>query len=173
MENIAEKMLERISSYNLFNNLLPGAVYCFLLNKLLSINFCSGNIVEDLFIYYFAGMVISRIGSIIVEPICKKINFVKFAEYGEFLKASKKDDKIDILSETNNTYRTMLSLTLVLLVTKLYIFISSKCEPLEAWTPFVIIIVLFLLFAFSYRKQTSYVRKRVIKINEKDKEESC
>ena len=117
-------------------------------------------------------MVISRIGSVIVEHICRKINFVKFAEYGEFLKASKKDDKIDILSETNNTYRTMLSLTLVLLVTKLYIFISSKCEPLEAWTPFVIIIVLFLLFAFSYRKQTSYVRKRVIKINEKDKEES-
>lgn len=172
MENVAEKMLERISSYNLFNNLLPGAVYCFLLNKLLGINFCSGNIVEDLFIYYFTGMVVSRIGSVIIEPICKKIKFVKFAKYGDFLKASKKDEKIDILSETNNTYRTMLSLMLVLLITKLYIFISSKCETIVAWTPVVIITVLFLLFAFSYRKQTSYVRERVIKINEKSNEES-
>jgi hypothetical protein len=166
MEKVTEKVLEKISSYNLFNNLLPGAVYCFLINKFFELNFCSGNIVENLFIYYFTGMVISRIGSLVVEPISKKIKLVIFAEYREFIKASLIDDKIDILSETNNTYRTMLALSISLLITKIYIFISLKFEWIGSGTPVVIIIGLFLLFMFSYRKQTEYIRKRVKKINE-------
>lgn len=166
MEKVTEKVLEKISSYNLFNNLLPGAVYCFLINKFFELNFCSGNIVENLFIYYFMGMVISRIGSLVVEPISKKIKLVIFAEYGEFLKASLKDDKIEILSETNNTYRTMLALSIALLITKLYIYISYKFEWISSGTPVVITVGLFLLFMFSYRKQTEYIRKRVKKINE-------
>ena len=166
MEKVTEKVLEKISSYNLFNNLLPGAVYCFLINKFFELNFCSGNIVENLFIYYFTGMVISRIGSLVVEPISKKIKLVIFAEYGEFLKASLKDDKIEILSETNNTYRTMLALSIALLITKLYIYISYKFEWISSGTPVVITVGLFLLFMFSYRKQTEYIRKRVKKINE-------
>ncbi len=166
MEKVTEKVLEKISSYNLFNNLLPGAVYCFLINKFFELNFCSGNIVENLFIYYFTGMVISRIGSLVVEPISKKIKLVIFVEYGEFLNASLKDDKIDILSETNNTYRTMLALSIALLITKLYIFISYKFEWISSGTPVVITVGLVLLFMFSYRKQTEYIRRRVKKINE-------
>ena len=166
MEKVTEKVLEKISSYNLFNNLLPGAVYCFLINKFFELNFYSGNIVENLFIYYFTGMVISRIGSLVVEPISKKIKLVIFVEYGEFLKASLKDDKIDILSETNNTYRTMLALSIALLITKLYIFISYKFEWISSGTPVVITVGLVLLFMFSYRKQTEYIRRRVKKINE-------
>ena len=63
-----ESLLEKLSSYNLLNNLLPGAIFCYLLKTIVNIDI-SNNIVEDLFVYYFIGMIISRIGSIIIEPI--------------------------------------------------------------------------------------------------------
>jgi len=36
-----EKFFEKISSYNLLNNLLPGAVFCYLLKYFTSINLIS------------------------------------------------------------------------------------------------------------------------------------
>ncbi|MFL0198895.1 hypothetical protein ACJDU8_25605 [Clostridium sp. WILCCON 0269] len=151
-----EKFIDRLSSYNLLNNMLPGAVFCYLLNTLMNINVLHDGIIQNLFIYYFLGMIIGRIGSIIVESICKKIRLVEFATYKEFVKASLKDDKINILSETNNTYRTMLSMFLILLLIKVYLVIISKVIWLKNCTPSFVIICLVMLFAFSYRKQTDY-----------------
>ncbi|MDG5856416.1 hypothetical protein [Clostridium beijerinckii] len=163
-----EKFIDRLSSYNVLNNMLPGAVFCYLLNALMSINILQDGIVEKLFIYYFVGMIISRIGSIIVEPLCKNIKLVEFAPYKEFIKASLKDDKISILSETNNTYRTILSVFLVLLPIKLYLLIISKFTWLANYTAVIVIILLVILFGYSYRKQTDYVRKRVKSVNESE-----
>lgn len=160
-----EKFIDKLSSYNLLNNMLPGAVFCYVLNVLMNINILRDKIIENLFIYYFIGMIISRIGSVIVEPICKKFKVVKFAPYKEFINASLKDDKINILSETNNTYRTMLSSFLILAIIKIYLFIAYKIVWLSKFTAALIIICLIILFVFSYRKQTDYIRNRVKHIN--------
>ena len=45
--------------------------------------------------------------TVIIEPILKKTNFVKFRDYPDYINASKKDGKIELLSEVNNTYRTL------------------------------------------------------------------
>lgn len=163
-----EKFIDRLSSYNILNNMLPGAVFCYLLNALMNINILQDGIVEKLFVYYFVGMIISRISSVIVEPLCKKIKLVEFAPYKEFIKASLKDDKISILSETNNTYRTILSVFLVLLPIKLYLLIVFKFTWLANYTAVIVIILLVILFGYSYRKQTNYVRKRVESVNESE-----
>jgi hypothetical protein len=55
------------------------------------------NVVVGLFLFYFIGMVISRIGSLTIEPVLKKINFLRFAPYSDFIRASQADVKIDIL----------------------------------------------------------------------------
>lgn len=160
-----EKVIDKLSSYNLLNNLLPGVVFCYLL-KLINISDLPDGIIEKVFIYYFVGMIISRIGSVVVEPICKKLNLVQFSPYNDFIKASLKDDKVNILSETNNTYRTMLTVCLILLLIQGYLFIISKVSWLVSYMPFIVMFCLIILFAFSYRKQTSYVRNRVKHINE-------
>lgn len=156
-----EKFLDKLSSYNLLNNMLPGAVSCFLINIYWNKNLLGSNIVESLFIYYFIGMVVSRIGSVIVEPMCKKCKWVKFADYGQYIAASKNDSKLEILSETNNTFRTMLAMCLLLLVGKFYFYICSKVQFAKNVEADILLIALAVLFACSYRKQTRYVKNRV------------
>ena len=164
-----DKFIDKISSYNLLNNLLPGAVYIFLINILFGVNILENNLIENLFVYYFIGMVISRVGSVVIEPLCIRMRIVVYADYGDYLKASLKDNKIDILTETNNTYRTILSLCVMLMVSKIYLVLSKKILWFSSNSSFVIIVALLILFLLSYRKQTSYIKKRVLKVNEREK----
>src|SRR5690348_7513108 len=104
------ELLNRISSYHLFNYLLPGIVFWALAGPTLPLSLGHHDIVASAFLYYFGGLVISRFGSLVVEPILRWTKFVKFAPYSEFVAASKKDPQVDVLSEANNTYRTMTAL---------------------------------------------------------------
>lgn len=98
-------IIQKISSYNIFNYLLPGVVYVAFLEAMSSYSFYQENIVIGLFLYYFLGMVISRVGSLIIEPLLQKSKITKFAPYSNYVKASKNDNKIELLSEVNNSYR--------------------------------------------------------------------
>lgn len=90
-----------------------------------SVDFISDNIISDILIYYFVGMIISRLGSVVIEPLYKKIRIVSFADYPKYIEAEKKDDQVAILSETNNTYRTMVALCVIVLISILTIFIFN------------------------------------------------
>lgn len=91
---------------------------------------------------------------------------LQFAVYSDYEKACKEDSLVATLSETNNTYRTVLSCFICTFVLKVCIVINKVCienkftffQENKDW---IILILLILLFAFSYVKQTSYVRKRV------------
>lgn len=163
-----EKIIEKMDSYNIFNYLLPGAIFDYMFEILFHMKLVQGNIVENLFVYYFLGMILSRIGSIIIEPICKKIKWVKFEDYGDFIKASEKDDMVKLLSEVNNTYRTLLSGGIVLIVFKIYFFIMEKLSISNDINKIIAIVFIVVLFALSYRKQTKYVANRVKKVNEEE-----
>lgn len=165
-----KELLDKISSYNIFNYLLPGILYAVLLSEFSEVDIIQEDIIVGLFLYYFIGLVISRIGSLIIEPILKKMKILKFVEYSEFITACEKDSKIETLYEANNMYRTIIALFLSLLFSKLYVFLATKYE----WslnTVFCILAVLLLtMFIFAYRKQTNYITKRIkhhIKNNDK------
>lgn len=163
-----EKLLEKLSSYNIFNYLFPGMIFCILLEKTTSYSIIQENIVIDVFLAYFIGLLISRISSLIIEPLLKKVKFVKFAEYKDFVLASENDSKIELLSESNNMYRVFISLFFLLLIVKVYEQIFQQL--LGEYTNFIVISLLLLLFLFSYRKQTSYITQRVEIYKNKKKE---
>ncbi len=158
-----KELSEKISSYNLFNNLLPGILYVFIVTKLTSFNLILENNLIGAFFYYFVGMIISRLSSLIIEPFLKWVKFVKYAEYKDYLIACERDNKINLLCEGNNMYRTFVALFVAILLTIAYDKITIHfCIPIE--NTFVgIIIGLLILFLFSYRKQTTFIRKRVEK----------
>ena len=133
----------------------------------LTIRFYCGAIVEYFLIYYFVGIIINRVGTICVEPLFKKLKIISFAPYSDFLKASEKDKKIEILSETNNMYRNILSGILIIIIAKVYIFLSTQFTFLLTYLPEIIIAFLLLIFILGYRKQTSYIKKRVDHITNK------
>ncbi len=154
-------LLDKLSSYNIFNYLFPGVVFVVLASKFTSYNFIQQDILLGAFLYYFIGLVISRIGSIFIEPLLKFIKFLKFADYKRFVKASKADTTIDTLSEVNNMYRTICSLFLILIAINGFEWLSTKWLFLSERKFETLTAFLFLLFLFSYRKQTHYITKRI------------
>ena len=152
-----KELLDKLSSYNLFNYLLPGTVFVAVAQRISTHRFTHDNIVVELFLYYFIGLVISRIGSLVIEPAMKRTKFVKFASYKDFVRACSHDTKVEVLSEQNNTYRTLCAVVVVLGGLKFYDVIVMWGLPGTA----IVLVGLFGLFAFAYRKQTDYIRRRV------------
>lgn len=69
-----EKIIEKMDSYNILNYLLPGAIFDYMFEILFHMKLVqySWKFIRILFL----GM------------ICKKIKWVKFEDYGDFIKAS-------------------------------------------------------------------------------------
>ena len=89
------------------------------------------------------------------------MKFLKFREYNRYVNASKKDPKLELLSEVNNTYRTLNSMMISLLFLKIYNSIETKFEFDSSVSLIILTILVFILFIFSYRKQTNYITKRI------------
>lgn len=154
-------LLEKLSSYNIFNYLLPGIVFVLLADALTSYHFVQQDIILGVFLYYFIGLIISRLGSIAIEPILKWAKFVNFSPYSDFVLASKEDKSLELLSEVNNMYRTFCSLFASLIFLKLYEHLSFTVPILGQWASELIVVGMLTLFCFSYRKQTKYITKRI------------
>lgn len=154
-------LLDKLSSYNLFNYLLPGIIFVILEKEFTNHSLIQRDIVIGVFLYYFIGLVISRFGSLVIEPVLRRVSFLRFTDYKEFITASKKDDRLELLSEVNNTYRTLCSLFTLLLMLKMYDLIASHFSVLKDWNVTILMALLLIMFLFSYRKQTQYITKRI------------
>ena len=115
-----DSFINKISTYNIFNYLFPGIVFTVLVSKLTKYNLRFESILETLVVGYFFGLFISRIGSLFLEPILKKIGIIKNGKYSDFVKASKIDPVIATLSEVSNMYRTLTSMLFCLVVVLTY-----------------------------------------------------
>ncbi len=126
-------------------------------------------------------MIISRIGSIFIEKWLKTIKvknrktnnkepFLKFAPYDKYIDASENDPFIIVLNETNNMYRTIVSMVILIMVLKLYDWLIYDLIQYLGQVGnnlvFVMIcLIVIILFIHSYKKQTDYIRSRVEKDN--------
>ena len=157
-----EKLLEKISAYQFLNYLIPGLIFVYSIEYLGIYDLQDDNVLLMLFGGYFAGMVLSRIGSLIFEKYLLKWKFIEFAPYKDFKEAESKDNKITTLSTENNTYRTLLATFFVLFIIYGISLIPCVSDFIHSkWMWLVVLALLCVLFLFSYRKQTSYVRKSV------------
>ena len=171
--DIIKLIFDKLSQYNFLTNILPGTVLCIILKNLVGYDLIPTDYYQAGIVFYFVGMVNSRVGSLIIEPILKKICWIKFAPYPEFLKAEKNDPKLTVLSQENNVYRSYISVMFIAVIGYIYKNISFDwCQFLKD-EPLVLIVSLLVLFLFAYRKQTAVGRKRVenfMKNNKENKE---
>lgn len=160
--------MEKLDSYQIMTNLLPGTFIGIALDLILGIAIPFQNVVEEIVIYYFIGFILNRIGSLVVKPVLKKCKFIVETPYPEYVKAEKKDSKIDVLSETNNYFRTLLSGAILLFI----IYLCMNLETIWGWLisnwRWFALVCLIALFLFAYRNQTGYVRKRVEAVNSQE-----
>lgn len=179
MTEVAKGVVDKISSYNIFNNFFPGIIFCYIIEKTTVFSIANGEFLENLFIYYLVGMILSRIGSIFIEKFLKKLQiknrktkdkepFLKFAPYEKYIEASETQPTLQSLSESNNTYRTMSAVFITVIIVKLYEWlvydlIQQWFEISEEIIFFAVCLGIVMLFIFSYKKQTYYISSRVEK----------
>jgi len=148
-----EKYIDRIASYHLFNYAFPGflIVLCFL--YLSNYSYAECNIIALFILSYFCGLFASRIGSLLFEPILKRIGFIKFVEMRDYVRASKNDTKIETLMETANMYRSIIVVSLIIVALSLIMNFNL----------FIVVtgVISFIIFLFSYKKQIKYIVKRI------------
>lgn len=156
-----KEIIDKLSSYNIFNYLFPGVVFSIFATKFTDLNLSFDNLFLGAFAYYFIGLVISRFGSVFIEPLLKLTRIVKFADYKDFISVSKSDNKLETLSEANNMYRTLVSMFSLMFLTFGFQKLACKWEFLRNNQAIIILTLLFFLFLFSYRKQTNYITKRI------------
>lgn len=158
---VVTKLLDKISAYQVVNYIIPGSVLCVLLKHMVGYDIIAFSMIENVIICYFVGLVNSRLGSLILRPILKKCRLVKDAPYDDFVSVEKYDAKLTMLSDINNVFRSFASVMLVLLIA----YGIKHIEIIEKYiiTNFNWIAILFLLilFVFSIRKQTKFVKDRV------------
>lgn len=156
-------LLNKLSSYNIFNYLFPGVLFAAIGDELTSYSLIYEEIIIGVFVYYFYGLVISRIGSLVLEPLLKWISVIKFSPYKDFVAASKVDEKLELLSEINNMYRTLAALFLCLLLLKSSEVLTQYFSVASDGYLILSIFILVVLFVFSYRKQSNYITQRITK----------
>ena len=114
-----EKIIDKISEYEIVNNIIPGAVYIYVLNHICTLQFKEEGVIQTIIMSYFIGVVIGRIGSLFIEPVMKKMKFIYHADYYKYINAEKTDEKIQVLLRVTNMYRTFIALMFLILISKL------------------------------------------------------
>ena len=163
-------VVEKLSAYSIFGYLLPGSLFVILGERLTSFSLIQRSWIVGIVLYYFIGLVISRVGSLIVKPVLERIGFVKDVPYEDYVEDSKSDSKIDILSTQNNLFRTLCAMVMMLIGLK----IGEKVIGILPWGAdvydFIMLAGLFVLFLFSYRKQAQVVLRRGRSAQKKEQE---
>ncbi len=163
-----DKIFDKLTAYNIFTNLFPGVIYCFLAKIFFGLPLIQDDLVVAVFLYYFCGMVISRVSSIVVEPIMKKSRFVTYSDYGDYVAASKADKFIEQLLGTSNAYRSVIALIFCLICTGVWTALIANFPIFEKYEHYVLLVAILVLFGLAYRKQTQYITKRVALHKEKE-----
>lgn len=152
-----EKIIEKIEIYHFINYLLPGTIFVAILNKIYENEFLDSNVVIAIIEYYFIGLILSRIGSVILQPIFKKVKFIKYVDYNKYIKSIEADNKLEILQREANQYRTYIATFIILTIVQSYTCIVNK--------KFSMILILFVglatLFTLAYKKQIKFIVDRI------------
>lgn len=154
-----DKLIEKIDSYNIFNYFVPGAIVFEFLRVLVGAPTVL-DLLSRLIIYYLTGLTVSRIGSLLLDPLFKLIRLIKHSDYNTYVKACESDKKIELFVEIANMYRTLYVGALVCLVAT-FMFATTQELNAKLLDVRLALLALAILFFLSYRKQSNYVNKRV------------
>lgn len=150
-----------IAPYYVFNFLVPGVVFCVALEKIWTIDIAGPDLVAAAFVYYFVGMCVSRVGSLVVAPILRKTKLIKFSDYKDFLKAEAEDTKIQELLLTANFYRSILGGVVSFLALCLGLWAVKWNIISETVLLSMVGIAIVILVFQGYRKQNTFIKDRI------------
>jgi hypothetical protein len=170
MESILSKLPEKISHYEILNNLIPGTALCFILSYL-GYPILDYGVGTCVMICYLVGLINNRFSSLVIESICRKTKFVEWRQHELYDLAKKERPFVETFLESANMYRAFISVFFVSLIAYGIQKILPESTFLQDYGLWILLSSLFLLFLFSYRKQVNkYVVKSIDEVQHKHNE---
>lgn len=156
MNEFLKSLSEKLSAYQLFNFIYPGAVFL----GILSYKGVPLGMLKEIWWFllasYFLGMTISRFGSIVIESICLKFGWIEKYDIKRYADNIAKNSFTAILLELTNIYRTNCSMGILLFLCMIFKYQQDdKCCMLFVEVLFV------LLFGISFIKQHHYLEDKL------------
>lgn len=159
MTDFVNAFFSRVSSYQFFNFMLPGACFLGVLKFFLLVDIkVDENVWWFLLASYVLGLILSRIGSIAVEGTLRRLELIEKYDVCGYVTKRKDDTFVETLLALANLYRTLAASCLVLIIT-----MCAKgwcCE--QPWWCLVVLLPL-LLFMMSFVKQSGYFTSAITK----------
>lgn len=162
-----EKIIDKLSSYHIFNYVIPGGLFLILCNNYLDIKIEQDKFIYFFFMSYFIGIIISRVSSLVTEKLLYFVFKIKKESHKNYIKAAKKDEKIEILMQDMNMYRSICTMLIILLIMKV-VNIFGLYQLIDKELLIVLLfILLIIILIYAYIKQTKYIISRVQTANKK------
>ena len=167
-------IIAKLGTYHILANLIPGAFFGFTLNFLFGITLPLGSIGEYIVGYYFVGLIIGRISSLVTKRVFTRVKgsektlptqFIEYALYSDYMKAEESTPKLTSLSDMNECYRSLLTCVWMLPVVVGSHWLVQRWHWLSTHWAWVVVILLFALFLWSYKEQTRFIKERVENAN--------
>ena len=145
-----EQFFNKLENYNILNYILPAIVFDIGCRYYINIKIIpTDNIFISIFIYYFLGLVISRIGSLIIKPLLWKLKILNKKDRSErvdFYNAEEQDKKIKILFTDYNMYRNFIATFFLLLIAKSTYAVKTLLNINSTIVFTILFILLIILF---------------------------
>lgn len=96
VSNCFDDLLGKISAYDFFNVLIPGALVTYSISEMpLGCYVDSSDWLALFVMSYVLGLIASRIGSLCIEPLVRNLKPIRKRDYSAFAYAQKNDPKVE------------------------------------------------------------------------------
>jgi hypothetical protein len=152
-------MFDKLDAYNLVANLVPGAALTYALHFSKFPTPSPGHIGAFLLVAFVAGVTANRLGSLILDPLLRRLKFLKPKDYRSFLVREKEDDKLDALVANSGLYQSFFTAGAIYLLALLSSAAAAYLTKQGLLTALVICGM--LVFLFALKNEDGYIHSRI------------
>jgi hypothetical protein len=152
-------VIDKLSSYNLFNYLFPGFIFVYVLKETTRLFTWQDYTVPTVIMIYFIGLVISRVGSLVIEEILIGLQLITQIPTADYSEKAKSNVKLEIIFEAKNMYRTLSAMCIILFFTSYVYYVLTWSIGIKEIAITYSEFILFVLFLLAFGKQHNKVEK--------------
>lgn len=164
-----KELIEKIENYEIMTALIPGILFMLLFEYLTKCSIQKNGGIGYIFVGYFIGLVISRIGSLIIKPVLFKFTKEAGENYDNYINACKVDTTIITFSKVKNMYRNLITMCILLCIC----YIAFKIDFIRKIPREIIIISaligITIILSVSFLKINKDISYRIRKANMSNK----
>lgn len=155
---IMDKLLERITKYDILVNCTPGCAIVLASRLIFNIDLLTNTILVDIFAIYFYGILAELLGTMFVL-LLQKLDFITYAPYSKIISNSS-NYKINIILRKVAMYKSLMGAIIILI----FVWINRKntCNIfLNDSIIFVYSTIIIFLLGCGINHQIDYLNKRI------------